>query len=197
MVKKSSGVDTFYTRLIGEINYPAISDVIRDIDSANSDKKIQRIILTVISHGGDLFSGFALFDHIKASPKAVDIIAEGVCMSAAVMVLQAGRVRIARPHTLFMVHPSITYVEEKAYNEFLSIVDQYKKNHDLFVRLTIGRSGMDRQEFERIYNPRKYLTPVEAKEFGTNGLIDIVEEDTTVPIHSNGVRSAIRLGKAG
>lgn len=40
----------------------------------------------------------------------------------------------------------------------LQIVDQYKKNHDLFIKLSVERSGIDREEFEKIYNPRKYLS---------------------------------------
>lgn len=171
-LKKDTQKGTFYTQLIGDIGYNSIREVIHDIDEANCDARVNHILLTIVSHGGDLLAAFALYDHIRASHKTIDIVAEGVCMSAAVTVLQAGHRRFSSPHTIFMVHPSISFVEEKSYNEFLSIVDQFKKNHDLFVDLTINRSGMDRNEFERIYNPRKYLTPEEALNFGEHGLID-------------------------
>jgi ATP-dependent Clp protease, protease subunit len=155
----------FYTRLVGMVEDKSIKDVMRDIDYANSHDHIKEIVLTISSRGGWLYDGFALYDHIKASKKPVDIIAEGYCMSAAVMILQAGRNRLSRPHTSFMVHPS-SYSQEdrKSYSEFLSMVDEYKKMHDLFVKLTIERSGMDRLKFEKLYEPRKYLSAEQAKE---------------------------------
>jgi ATP-dependent Clp protease, protease subunit len=155
----------FYTRLVGMVEDKSIKDVMRDIDHANSHDHIKEVILTISSKGGWLYDGFALYDHIKASKKPIDIIAEGYCMSAAVMILQAGRKRISRPHTSFMVHPS-NYSQEdrKPYSEFLSMVEEYKRMHDLFVKLTIGRSGMNKSSFEKLYEPRKYLSAENAKD---------------------------------
>lgn len=161
--------------LVGDIDAAGVEEVMERIDEANSKEYIQVIQFNLVSYGGDLLYAFALYDHIKASVKPVDIIVEGVCMSSAVMILQAGRKRLARPHTIFMVHPSISYIEEKSYHEMISIVDQYKKNHELFVKLTIERSGIGMEEFERLYTPRKYLSPKEAREFGPHGLIDGIE----------------------
>lgn len=167
----------FYSRLVGEVFYTSVREVMKDIDIANADGCVDEIRITVTSHGGDLLTAFALFDHIKNSKKPIDIIAEGMCMSSAVTILQAARRRFSSPHTIFMVHPSQIFVEDhKPYMEFLSIVDQYKKNHDLFINLTIDRSGIKREEFERIYTPRKYLSPEEALYFGKYGLIDEVVE---------------------
>lgn len=155
----------FYTRLVGMVEDKSIKDVMKDIDHANSHDHIKEIILTISSKGGWLYDGFALYDHIKASKKPIDIIAEGYCMSAAVMILQAGRKRISRPHTSFMVHPSNASQEErKPYSEFLLMVDEYKRNHDLFVKLTIDRPGISRSVFEKLYEPRKYLSAEQAKE---------------------------------
>lgn len=174
--RESSTSNVFYTQLIGNIEDDTIKKVIEDLNIANSKEYVKEVRLTLVTYGGDLLYAFALYDHIQASAKPVDIIVEGACMSAGVMILQAARKRISRPNTVFMVHPSITSLEEKAYPEFISIVDQYKKNHELFIRLSIERSGMSREEFERIYNPRKYLTPQEALSFGKHGLIDEILE---------------------
>ncbi len=168
--------ESFYTMVVGDIDVGAVKDVIEDINIANAKAYVTDIKLTLVTYGGDLLYSFALYDHIKSSKKPIDITVEGVCMSAGVMILQAGRHRVARPHTIFMVHPSISYIEEKSYHEMITIVDQYKRNHDLFIRLTIERSGMSLAEFERIYTPRKYLTPQEALEFGEKGLIDEISE---------------------
>lgn len=168
----------FYTRLVGEVYYTSVKEVMKDIDVANTQEHIKEIVLTMTSHGGDLPAAFALYDHIRASSKPIDIVVEGLCMSSAVMVLQAGRKRISRPHTVFMVHPSQIFLQEhdRPYMEFLSIVEQYRKNQQLFVELTISRSGIEKDKFEKLYSPRKYLTPIQAKKFGKNGLIDIISD---------------------
>ncbi len=157
-----------YTRLVGVVEPKSIKEVMKDIDQANAhEKEVERIVLTIMSPGGWLYDGFALYDHIKASKVPIDSIAEGYCASSALMIMQAGRKRISRPHTSFMVHPSSHRQEEsEPYEEFLSIVEQFKRNHDLFVRLTIERSGMDRKAFEKLYDPRKYLSAEEAKKLG-------------------------------
>ncbi len=159
---------TVYTLLVGVVEPKSVREVMKDIDQANAhEKEVKRVMLTIMSPGGWLYDGFALYDHIKASSVPVDIIAEGYCASSALMIMQAGRKRIARPHTSFMVHPSSHRQEEsEPYEEFLSIVEQYKRNHDLFVKLTIERSKMDRKQFEALYEPRKYLSPEEALKLG-------------------------------
>ncbi|MCL4397884.1 ATP-dependent Clp protease proteolytic subunit [Patescibacteria group bacterium] len=173
---KQAEPSIFFARLVGNIEDDTVKETVEELNIANAKSYVTQISFTLVSYGGDLLYSFALYDHIKASVKPVDIIVEGMCMSSAVMVLQAGRRRIARPHTVFMVHPTITSLEEKTYPEFISIVDQFKKNHDLFVNLSIERSGMSREEFEKIYAPRKYLTPEEALHFGKHGLIDEICE---------------------
>lgn len=162
----------YYTQLIGEVTDTKVTKLVEDLNRANADSTFSDIVITLMSYGGDILFGIGLYDQIKASTKPITIIAQGVCMSIAVTILQAATNRFARANTLFMVHPSISSLEERSYPEFISIVDQYKKNHDLFINLTIGRSGMTKDEFESIYNPRKYLTPLEARHFGRFGLID-------------------------
>ncbi|HLL61182.1 MAG TPA: ATP-dependent Clp protease proteolytic subunit, partial [Candidatus Nitrosocosmicus sp.] len=123
----------FHTYLVDSIKYESVKEVMKDIDTANLDPDVETIILTITSEGGFLFPAFALYDHIKASKKPVDIIAEGFCMSAAVVIMQAGRKRISRPNTLFMIHPSKNQIQEnRLYSEFIAIVEELKRNYELF-----------------------------------------------------------------
>lgn len=169
-VKDSPNI--YFVQLVGEIDAPRVRETIEELSIANAKNYVDEVQLTLVTYGGDLLYSFALYDHIEHFSKPVNIIAEGVCMSAGVMILQAAQKRLSTPNTLFMVHPSITHVEEKAYHEFLSIVDQYKKNHELFVKLSIQRSGISTEEFEKVCTPRKYLSAADALKFGKHGLID-------------------------
>jgi ATP-dependent Clp protease, protease subunit len=156
----------FHTRLIGHIDEKSIEPVCRDIDRANSDDRIEKIILTISSNGGWLQDAFALYDAIKLSKKPVDTVAQGYCKSAGVMILQAGRKRFSTPHTNFMLHPSNNMVDKTSHEEFLMLVEEYKQKHKLFVELSINRSKITHAEFEKNYKPRKDLTPTEALKYG-------------------------------
>ncbi|MFS8131148.1 MAG: ATP-dependent Clp protease proteolytic subunit [Candidatus Dojkabacteria bacterium] len=162
-----------YTYLFGETTMENIKEVVKAIDEFNQNKDITEINLVMNSWGGPLYPGFGLFDHIKDSKKPIDIIVEGTAMSCAVMILQAARKRFAKKHTIFMVHPSNFTTESKySHKHFMSEAEQYNKDHELFISLSIDRSGIDPLEFEKIYEPQKYLTAEEALKFGKNGLID-------------------------
>jgi ATP-dependent Clp protease, protease subunit len=171
--KEENGLVIFRTRLVGEVNDSTTKELLKDIDEANSKEDVDLIKVTLTSGGGSLQCGFAIYDHIRFSEKPVDIWAAGYCMSAAVMILQAARERISYPHTVFMVHPSRYKIEEtRAYEEVEEMVNQYKRNHQTFLDLSIQRSGMSRTRFHRLCKAFWYMTPEEAKKFGKRGLID-------------------------
>lgn len=72
---KNNQNNKVFTRLIGEVNFESVKEVMKDIDLANNNAYIKEIILTICSYGGLLYLAFALYDHIKASKKPVNIIA--------------------------------------------------------------------------------------------------------------------------
>jgi ATP-dependent protease ClpP protease subunit len=168
---------TTFLHLFGDTNAPNIRDITRAIDIAIMDDYVDEICIILNSGGGNLYYAFGLYDHILASPKPIDIIAEGTCQSSAVMILQAARRRYSRPNTVFMVHPTWNQIPDRtSYMEYLAETEQYKRNHELCVQLTIQRSGMSKITYEKFYDPIRYLTPEEALQFGQNGLIDEVVE---------------------
>ena len=59
--------------LFDEVNFESVKKVIIDIDIANSEPKIESILLTICSGGGNLMAGFSLFEHIN-SIKPVNIL---------------------------------------------------------------------------------------------------------------------------
>lgn len=59
--------------------------------------------ILINSDGGDVAAALAIYDAL--SGRDIDTVATGACQSAATIVLQAGQVRYATPHTYFRVHP--------------------------------------------------------------------------------------------
>lgn len=70
--------------------------------------KLKECNVLVMSAGGDIYSSFAVYDALKELSKSginVKILAEGICASAAAMIiLQAGNERLSRPSTRFLLH---------------------------------------------------------------------------------------------
>lgn len=64
------------------------------------------LVIGLCTEGGSAVAGFALYNLIRHYQQffPIDVVATGKCMSAGVIVLQAGRRRLAVTDTQFMVH---------------------------------------------------------------------------------------------
>ena len=103
----------YYSRLIGKIDEKSANEVVKDIDQYNNNENKKLFILTICSMGGLLYFAQTIHDSIKASKKPIICIASGTCMSAAVMIIQAAQKRVTRSNTVFMLHHSSYFREEK------------------------------------------------------------------------------------
>jgi ATP-dependent Clp protease, protease subunit len=72
---------------------------------AQNPKFIQ-IILN--SGGGDIYAGLAIYDAIMECKVPVVIKTYGQCMSAAMLIMQAGDLRVSAPNCTFMMHYGTT-----------------------------------------------------------------------------------------
>lgn len=155
--------------LFGEVNYQSVQDVIQDIDNLNASKSYKSLQLSLCSFGGFSLPAFALYDSIKNSKKGVEIIATGTCQSSALLILQAGHTRYATAHTLFMIHHLKGCIEKSNYDEYIIETEQFRKESQLFIELTIRRSTLSMETFVDLCKKSPYLTPQEAL---THNLID-------------------------
>lgn len=174
MTSNSSLAPLYYTRLIGPVNEKSVVEVIKDIDQANSNEAKKEIVLTLCSSGGLLSYAQALYDSIKASKKPVTCIASGMCMSAAVMILQAAHKRVSRPDTFFMIHQASYWQEQHVYIDEMNVINnQWNQSANLFIKHSLEKSKLSREEFDKIAKTRKYFGAVEAKKLG---FIDEISE---------------------
>jgi ATP-dependent protease ClpP protease subunit len=163
--------------LIGEINESSTKELLKSIDDIAGKKEIPKMELIVSSEGGKVPYAIAIYDHIIASQIPIDTIVEGPCMSAAVLVLQAGKRRISRPHSTFMIHPTLFVISPReSHDTAIEIVKQGTKYQDLLISLIARRVGISPSNFKKEFNPIKYFTAQEARQFGKHGLIDAIEE---------------------
>lgn len=162
-----SGVD-FDSRRIeirGEVNEGMASVITRSLLKM-SEKSTEPIELYLSSPGGDAYEGLAIYDAIMACPCDIHIIASGKIMSAAFIIFLAGDVRIAAPHTTFMMH-SVSYGVEGTVKSHEVQVNEGKRINNVFLDIMATRTNRNKKYWYRtILNVDKYLNVQEAIEVG-------------------------------
>jgi len=66
--------------------------------------KPAEILLFINSGGGDVFAGFSAMDHIRSSKVPVTTVADGLCCSAATLLLLGGHKRLVKEHAHVLIH---------------------------------------------------------------------------------------------
>lgn len=93
---------------VADIDDLTIRELLSDLRDALLGEKGRRVVLYLSSDGGELSSAFMAYDRIRALCKKqqaeLNIVATGACLSAGLVLLQAGTKRLSMPHTLFMTH---------------------------------------------------------------------------------------------
>lgn len=160
--------------LIGPINELAfgITNLSLNYLGCLSNKPITVLMDT---YGGDINSGFAIYDLVHRMNRRVrvDIMATGACMSMGVVILQAGRQRLATPHTNFMLH-QLRGMNEGELGELRDRHKHMERLQHTLDEILIGRSKLSAREIARLTDRRdSYITAQEALKLN---LIDKITE---------------------
>jgi len=147
----SNSFDQFQTNLlyVASLNPPSI-----------------KVILT--TNGGALDCAFGMYDLIRQVDQTlrVDTIAMGYCYSAGVIVLQAGRQRLATPNTSLMIHEAFTLQFGKM-TEVEDDVRFAKELMDRMIKVLTERSKVKPAALrKRIKGRNWWLTADTALKFG-------------------------------
>lgn len=98
-----------------------------DVDDDNVAKLVRklhamedkaRVTIFIKSDGGDVYSGLCAMDHIKASPIEITTVADGLCASAATLILMGGDKRLMLENSRLLIH--------QVSSEFSGTFEQFK-----------------------------------------------------------------------
>lgn len=71
-------------------------------------QKMERVSSSVTifikSDGGDVYAGLCAMDHLKSSSLYVTTVADGMCASAATLILYGGDTRLMMPNSRILIH---------------------------------------------------------------------------------------------
>lgn len=102
-----NGVDIINRRVfIGDIDTESVNDAIKGLYLMETDSTTKPCEMFISSYGGTVYDALALYDIINTLKCPIHTFAYGKCMSAAPLLLAAGKEgqRWVAPHVSFMHH---------------------------------------------------------------------------------------------
>lgn len=135
--------------------------------------------LLLNSPGGDVAQGLAIYDAIRMLVEkgvVVNVLGMGHVASMATAIMQAASKRYSLPHTQFLVHQvrqTLPFFKQEEVNEGRERQQEMDRINDIVMKMIADRVGMSLAEIKRVSEKKDYwLDAVNAKKFGTNGLVD-------------------------
>jgi ATP-dependent Clp protease protease subunit len=159
------------------INDEVANVIVAQLLYLNSVDSKSTISLYINSPGGSVYAGLAIYDAMQMISSPVSTVAVGVTASMGTALLTSGATgkRYALPHATIHMHP--TGGGAKGYTEDVRIAIREQERIQAQLFHLIGKhSGHTWKEIEEYFLRDRYMSALEAKEFG---LIDSVLGDTS------------------
>lgn len=120
--------------------------------------------------GGDVTTGWAIVDKLRASGKTIIATVEGMAASMASVVLCAASERKAYPHAQIIIHdpyfPECSLYESYKAEDLDKLSAQLKQETSRILDFYVERTGADRSVLEAIMDEDRAMYADEAKELG-------------------------------
>jgi ATP-dependent Clp protease protease subunit len=141
------------------------------LSSVDPDRAIQ---LYVNSPGGQVYSGFAIYDTMQQIPSPVATTAVGITASFGTIILTAGErgMRAALPHATIHLHQPLGGAQGQA-TDLVIQAKEYQRMKDRLLDILVERTGQPRARLEEDTERDVYFDADAAVEYG---LIDYVLE---------------------
>ena len=151
----------------GEISFDIVNQQIRENKAANE------LIVHIISPGGDVFEGEAIYNALRNSGKKITTHIEGTCASIATLIAGAGEKIIMNKTGRFMIHnPKIAGLNQAADSRDLRhIANQLDKIKGLFMNVWDAQTNkrgkpISSERLSELYDNETWMTADEAEREG-------------------------------
>lgn len=143
----------------------------------NSEDPNQNINMYINSPGGSVYAGLAIYDTMQMIQAPVSTYAVGVTASMGTALLASGASgkRYALPHATIHLHPASSGAQGYTEDVRIAFREQERVQTQLFY-LVGKHTGRDWKELERDFERDRYMSALEAKEYG---LVDEVLGDVS------------------
>jgi len=147
--------------LTGEIDNPTVLAMLGAIRTADPDKPV---LFLIDSCGGLAHSTLGLIIELRRL-KHLETRSIGFCASAAVHLLQAGKVRTAYPHAAFYMHP-LQCEETVDGASVRSFAEQFRNDTDSWLSVLLKRTKRGRRFWNAFLTSEHHFPASEALSYG-------------------------------
>ena len=162
----SNNLESRIIHLIGEVTEEMAASVIAQLlylESLGADD----IYLYINSPGGEVNSGMAIYDTIRAIKPDVVTVCTGMAASMGAVILSGGAKgkRMALPHSMVMIHQPSSRVSGQA-SDIMIVADQIKKMRGMLNEVLAENCGKELEQVEADTDRNYWMSAKEAVEYG-------------------------------
>lgn len=162
--------------LVGDITPESIQKTFNQIYEQWKISKTKPILLVLSSEGGSVSAALALWDALKIYGIEIYTLAIGGCSSAAALILQIGKKRLATSQATLMFHEPTFYNLSGKLSDLDANIQTAKRILETWIELVAGRvGGTEKEKLREMFRTDHYFSAEEAKKL--NFIDDIVEPD--------------------
>jgi ATP-dependent Clp endopeptidase proteolytic subunit ClpP len=133
-------------------------------------KKLERryddINVYIHSNGGELWAGISAMDHIRMCKSHVTTIADGICASAATLILLGGKERQMTKNSYVLIHQLSTDGSWDRYTELKEQVDNYDKFTKNFKKIYKNNTDIPLNVLEQLFTKDIYWSSKKCIKYG-------------------------------
>lgn len=132
------------------------------------NKEAEEIVVHLISPGGDVFEGEAIYNALKNSGKQITTHIEGTCASIATLIAAAGSKIVMNKTARFMIHnPKISGMQTAADSRDLRhVADQLDQIKTLLINVYEKKTGLSKEKLWELYDNETWLMADQAEQMG-------------------------------
>ncbi len=128
---------------------------------------VSEIHIKINSLGGSVGDGIAIAEEIRLSPKTVVTIAQGTIASMAIVILEAGTIRLMTKFSTLMMHRAVSSLEgEYTAPELEALLTRNKKTDTLTREFIASKIKKSAEEIEDDVGTLRVFTAEEALAYG-------------------------------
>ena len=155
--------------IFGDItSYPFFeNDVSEDsiVKQIKSFADVEQINVHISSYGGEVKTGIAIYNTLKAHKAKVRTICDGFACSIASVIFMAGDERVMNELSMLMIHDAWSYVCGNA-DQIRKEADDLEKITQLSVKAYEANSNLSEEDIKALMSAESWIPPDEALEYG-------------------------------
>jgi len=130
-------------------------------------KTEDELVVHIISNGGDVFEGEAIYNALKNTGKKITTHIEGTCASIATLIAAAGEQIVMNKTARFMIHnPKISAFQAADSRDLRHVADQLDQIKTLLINVYDQKTSLGKEKLWELYDNETWLTADEAQQMG-------------------------------